>query len=123
MKLLIVLALCAFAIGCGYGSNSGMQTPPAVPAIQSFNPQSATHGGPAFALQVMGVNFASGAFVTFGGSQMQTMFNSSTMVTAQIPQAAIANSGMIPVIVTNPATGGTYGHPPTPSVSMNFQVN
>lgn len=123
MKLTTVLLLCALAIGCGYGSNSGMQTPAAVPKINSFNPANATAGGPAFSLQVMGANFASGASVTFGGNLMQTTFNTSGMVTAQIPQAAIANSGNVPVIVTNPATGGNYGHPATPSQSVDFPVN
>lgn len=123
MKLLTILLLCAVAVGCGYGSKSAMQTPPSVPNITSFNPANATHGDPAFALQVMGANFATGATVSFGGANMQTTVNSGTMVTAQIPQAAIANAGMVPVIVTNPATNGIYGHPAVPSAAVNFTVN
>ncbi len=122
MKLLTVLMLCAVAIGCGYGSHA-MATPGTAPSITSFNPPSATAGGAAFSLQVTGANFGSGAFVTFNNAQMSTTWNSSTQVTAQIPQTAIATAQTVPVTVTNPATGGIYGTKAATSTVMMFTIN
>jgi hypothetical protein len=122
MKLLTVLMLCALAIGCGYGSHA-MATPGTMPTIASFNPPSATAGGAAFSLQVMGANFGSGAFVTFNNAQMATTWNSAGQVTAQIPQAAIATAQTVPVTVTNPATGGIYGTRAATSTAMMFTIN
>jgi hypothetical protein len=100
-----------------------MATAGTAPTIASLNPTSATAGGPAFSLQVMGTNFGSQAFVTFNGSNMTTTVNSSTMVTAMIPQAAIATAGTATVTVTNPATGGIYGTKAATSLAANFTIN
>jgi hypothetical protein len=122
MKLLTVLMLCAVAIGCGYGSRA-MATPGTMPTIASFNPPSATAGGAAFSLQVMGTNFGSQAFVTFNNSKMTTMWNSAGQVTAMIPQAAIATAQTVQVTVTNPGSGGIYGTTAATSQPMSFTIN
>jgi hypothetical protein len=122
MKLLTILLLCAVAVGCGYGSHSAA-TPGTTPAISSFNPQSATAGGPAFPLQVMGSNFSPQAFVTFNNAKMTTTTNSSGEVTAMIPQAAITTAATVQVTVTNPGTGGIYGTTAVTSRSMPFTIN
>jgi len=111
MKLLTVLMLCIVGIGCGYGSHSNMPaTSGTTPTITALNPSHTAHGGADFQLMVNGTSFNSGAFVTFNGTKMTTMRTDSTLVTATIPQAAIATAGMVQVIVTNPAvSGGLYG--------------
>jgi hypothetical protein len=111
MKLLTVLMLCAVAIGCGYGSHATMPaTAGTTPVITALNPSSANHTDPGVNLMVNGMSFNSGAFVTFNGAKMQTTWTNSTLVTAMIPQTAIATPGTVNVIVTNPAvSGGLYG--------------
>jgi hypothetical protein len=121
MKLLTVIVLCALAIGCGYGSHS-MPAPGVAPTITSFNPASATAGGAAFPLLVMGSNFSTQAFVTFNNQKMTTVQNSSGQVTAMIPQAAIATAATVAVTVTNPGTGGIYGTTATTSQPMNYTI-
>lgn len=120
MKLIMVLFLSAIAVGCGYGSRS--MTPSAMPAIATFSPPNATAGGPAFALQITGSSFSPQAFVTFNGTQMTTTDNSSTQVTAMIPQAAIATAATVQVTVTNPGSGGIYGTTPVTSQPMSFTI-
>lgn len=127
MKLLMVLTLCALAVGCGYGSHSQMpQSAGTTPTISQLAPNSATAGGPAFNLMVTGAQFNSGAFVTFNSTKMTTMWTSSTQLTAAIPQSAIMNSGTVQVTVTNPGTpGGLYGGgtAPATSTAVNFTIN
>jgi hypothetical protein len=122
MKLLTVLMLCAVAIGCGYGSHA-MATPGTMPAISSFNPPSATAGGPAFSLKVEGSNFSPQAFVTFNNTKMATVQDNSGEVAAMIPQAAIATAQTVQVTVTNPGSGGIYGTTATTSQPMMFTIN
>ena len=121
MKLLTVIVLCALAIGCGYGSHS-MAAPGVAPTISSFDPPSATAGGPAFSLKVEGSNFSTQAFVTFNNTKMTTVQDNSGQVTAMITQAAIATAATVPVTVTNPGTGGIYGTTATTSKPMNFTI-
>lgn len=114
MKLLTVLLLCAVAIGCGYGSSTPMQVAGTTPTINQQNglsPSSMAENTGPFPLTVIGANFASSAFVTFNNQQMPTTWTNSGKVVAMIPNSAIQTSGMVNVIVTNPATksGGIYG--------------
>lgn len=122
MKLVTALVLCAVAIGCGYGSRS-MTTPATMPAISSFNPPSATAGGPAFSLKVEGSNFSPQAFVTFNNVKMTTVQDNSGEVTAMIPQAAISTAATVQVTVTNPGSGGIYGTVAVTSAPMPFTIN
>src|SRR5215471_3621900 len=128
MKLTLVLLLAIALVGCGgYGSKSN--TPPmagAVPTIANLNPPSVIAGSGQFSLVVTGTKFNSNAVVNFNGAAMTTAFGSATSLTATIPNSAIANSGNVPVTVTNPGTpGGIYGGGTSPatSMAMTFMIN
>ena len=91
-------------------------TPSAIPiSISSISPSSATAGGPAFILTVLGTGFVQGSQVTFNLQSVPTSFMSSTELMATIPASAIAVSGNPYVIVTNP--NGSV------STSISFMVN
>ncbi len=70
------------------------------PAITKINPSSATAGGPAFTLTVLGTNFQSGAVVQWNGADRPTQFLSSTQLTASIPASDIATAGAAQVRVS-----------------------
>jgi hypothetical protein len=104
MKLLALLLVVAFAIGCGaYGSGSG--TMPATPAISKLAPTSATAGGEAFMLTVTGTGFAGNSVVYWNSAALTTTFVSAEEVTAEIPASDIADAGTASLYVKNPGTG------------------
>jgi hypothetical protein len=72
------------------------------PTLSSLTPGDATAGGPAFALDVDGRNFVSGATVLWNGAARPTTFVSATRVTASIAAADIAAPGSAQVSVRNP---------------------
>jgi hypothetical protein len=127
MKSLLALLATIALVGCGYGSKS--TTPPqpgTVPAIANLNPPSIVANSGQFSLVVSGTSFNSNAVVNFNGTAMATTFGSGTKLTATIPNTAIANSGSVPVTVTNPGTaGGLYGGGTSPATStaMTFTIN
>ena len=128
MKLTLVLLLAILLVGCGgYGSKSNM--PPqagTVPTIANLNPLSVAANSGQFSLIVTGTKFNANAVVNFNGAAMTTAFTSSTSLTATIPNSAIANSGNVPVTVTNPGTpGGPYGGGTSPATSTaaTFMIN
>jgi trimeric autotransporter adhesin len=128
MKLALVLLFAIALVGCGgYGNKSN--TPPqpgTVPTISNLNPPSVVAGSGQFSLVVTGTNFNANAVVNFNGTAMTTTSGGATKLTATIPNSAIANSGNVPVTVTNPGTpGGIYGGGTSPatSVAMTFMIN
>lgn len=128
MKLSLVLLLAIGLVGCGgYGSKSN--TPPqagTVPTIANLNPPNVVANSGQFSLVVTGTKFNSNAVVNFNGAAMATAFGSATSLTATIPNTAIANSGNVPVTVTNPGTApGPYGGGTSPATSMatTFMIN
>ena len=127
MKLSMVLLLAIALVGCGgYGSKSNTPQPGAVPTIVNLNPTNVAANSGQFALVVTGTKFNSNAVVNFNGAAMTTTFGGATMLTATIPNTAIANSGNVPVTVTNPGTpGGIYGGGTSPATStaMTFMIN
>jgi hypothetical protein len=130
LKTMLVASLLALALACGYSSNysnpsSGTGT---VPAITQLNPSSATAGGEAFTLTVMGSNFASKAVVNWNGTALTTAYVSGTQLTVAVPASMITNSGTVQNTVTNPAvTGsgiyGTGGSPAQTSTAISFTIN
>ncbi|MGI4741217.1 MAG: T9SS type A sorting domain-containing protein [Janthinobacterium lividum] len=68
-------------------------------------------------LNLSGSNFASGSVVSFNGQNVPTTYNSATLLTATVPAALLATPGSFPVVVTNPAAGGS-----TTSAAVNFVV-
>ena len=128
MKLPMVLLLAIALAGCGgYGSKSN--TPPqagTVPTIANLNPPNVVANSGQFSLIVTGTKFSSNAVVNFNGTPMTTTFGSATSLNATIPNTAIANSGNVPVTVTNPGTpSGPYGGGTSPATStaMTFMIN
>ena len=126
MKLVAVLLLCSLAAGCGYSKTTTPVQPGTAPVISGLVPNNANSGGVAFTFEVDGTKFASGAIINFNGVPQTTTVVSSTKLTTMIAATAIANSGPVPITVTNPATGGgAYGGGTSAATSaaMTFTIN
>jgi IPT/TIG domain len=126
MKLFAVLLLCTLAVGCGYSHSTTPIQPGTMPLISGLVPPSANSGGPAFTFEVDGTNFAANAVINFNGAAQATTVVSASKLTTMIASTAIANSGTVPVTVTNPGKpGGIYGGgtQAATSTAMNFTVN
>jgi IPT/TIG domain len=129
MSTVLLAALTAFTLACGYSSKA--TTPPvagAMPAISELAPNNATSGGPAFVLTVNGSNFSATAAINWNGTAQTTTYVSANQLTATIAASDIATPATVPVTVTNPATGGSgpYGSGGTlaeTSSPMDFTVN
>ena len=76
------------------------------PALTSISPNLVQSGSGSFTLTVKGSGFNSGSTVNVGGNAMTTTFVSSTQLTANVTNAAIANYGWAPVTVVNSTPGG-----------------
>ena len=94
-----------------------------IPVLNSVSPTTFTTG--AIALTLTGSNFVQGAQASFGGTALNTMFISSTQLTAT---GTAATAGSFGVTVANPNPGGSYsssitvqvqsgGGPPPPPMS------
>jgi len=101
-----------------------------MPAIRQLSPGSTTAGGAAFTLTVDGRNFGTKAVVNWNGvaQTASTTFVSNNQLMVMVPASMIANSGDVPITVTNPATSGTgmYGTGATlteTSTPMIFTIN
>jgi YVTN family beta-propeller protein len=98
--------------GCGGGTSPSSINQPTssgsnlAPTITTISPTSTVAGGAAFTLTINGTNFVAASMVNFGGSAPATTFVNSTQLTAAIPAASIASTGVPAVTVTNPAPGG-----------------
>ncbi len=117
-KSAVLALLLAIGLGCGY-SKPKMMTP----AISQLSPSSEKAASGQFTLEVDGSNFASNAVVQFNGANVSTSFVSATKLEATIPASAIMSTGMVPVTVTDPGSGGIYGGMGTLSAAMNFTIN
>jgi hypothetical protein len=126
-KTVILSALLAIGLGCGYSKKSTMPpTAGTMPAIAQLNPSSQTAGSPAFQLEIDGTNFAGNASVSFNGATMTPSSASAAKIEVMIPATAIMNKGPVPVTVTNPGTpGGPYGGGTSPATSaaVTFTVD
>jgi hypothetical protein len=127
METLILAAVLAAGLGCGYSKKTMPAVAGTVPTITQLSPASATAGGATFPLEVDGANFAVAAVINFSGVAQTTTWVSATKLEAMIPASAIMNSGTVPVTVTNPGTppSGIYGGGTLPETSapMNFTIN
>ncbi|MGA8273398.1 MAG: IPT/TIG domain-containing protein [Candidatus Sulfotelmatobacter sp.] len=130
-KLLTILlaALTAFTLACGYSSKSAAPaTAGTMPAISELTPDNMNAGGAAFVLTVNGSDFSSKATINWDGTALTTTQVSANQLMATVPAADIATSATVPLTVTNPAVAGTgiYGADGTmaeTSTAMNFTVN
>jgi trimeric autotransporter adhesin len=86
-----------------------------VPLICAISPSSAVQNGPAFTLNVIGANFASGSAVQFNGAAVPTTLISSSALQAQVPATNLAKAGTFPVTVSN-GSGSA-------SPAVSFQVS
>ncbi len=77
-----------------------------VPTLTSLTPDKTLVSGTSFTLDLAGTLFAPGITVEFGSTLITPTLVSPTQLTAQIPEAAIATSGIVAVTVTNIAPGG-----------------
>ncbi|NPC57514.1 galactose oxidase-like domain-containing protein [Caenimonas soli] len=92
--------------------------PPAVPALVSLAPSSATAGGPAFTLTANGSNFVSGAAVLWNGTARTTTLVSGTQLRAAITAADIAAPGTGQVSVLNPGAAASGALPFTVTAAI-----
>jgi len=127
-QTIILAALMAFGLGCGYSKKSTMPASPGtMPAITQLNPSSMAAGSATFSLEVDGSNFNGNAVVNFNNAAMAgTTWVNSGKLMVTIPASAITTAGMVPVTVTNPGTqGGPYGGGTQAETSavMNFTIN
>jgi hypothetical protein len=126
VKTLILAAVIAIGLACGYSKSNMPTQPGTMPAITQLNPASQASGSAAFPLEVDGTNFAANAVINFNGAKQIPTTVSATKLTTMIPASAIMNAGTVPVTVTNPGTaGGPYGGGTSPvtSTAMNFTIN
>lgn len=117
---LVLAVLVAAGLGCGYSKPSMTAS---MPSISQLSPGTATAGTAQFQLEVDGANFTSGAIVNFNGVAQATTFVSAAKLEATIPASAVTAPGMMPVTVTDPATGGIYGVGAMTSAASTFTVN
>jgi hypothetical protein len=87
------------------------------PVLTSLQPSSTLAGSAAFTLTVNGSGFVSGAVINFNGTARATTFLSATQLTASVLAADVANTGTIPVTVTNPTPGGGTSN------ALTFTIN
>jgi hypothetical protein len=129
LSTVLLAAVCAFTLACGYSSKA---TTPAVagsmPSIAERAPDNMNSGGSEFVLTVNGSDFSSKATINWNGTAQTTTYVSASQLTATISASDIATPATVPITVTNPATSGTgvYGSGGTlaeTSSAMNFTVN
>lgn len=106
-------------LGCGgsfhgtlsQGPNTGPQPAKGEPVVTGVSPASAAAGGQGFTLTVTGTNFAQGDTVEWNTDfPLQSVFVSSTKMTAQVPGDLLDVPGTASIIVQTPASYSlTYG--------------
>ncbi len=74
-------------------------------AISSLSPATATAGNLTLTLQVVGTSFVQGSTVQFGTTALATEFQSSTTLSATIPENLLLTAGSVPVTVLAPGAG------------------
>src|SRR5580692_4938803 len=128
LSTVLLAALSAFTLACGYSSKATMTQPRSMPAISALAPNTMTSGGPSFVMTVNGSNFSTKGTINWNGMAQTTTFVSANQLTATIAASDIATPATVAVTVTNPATSGMgmYGSGGTlaeTSSAMNFTVN
>jgi hypothetical protein len=119
MKVMCVLLLTVFALGCGnYNAAPGMGG--GALHIDALVPNSATNGDVAFTLTVNGTGFTTNSVVYWNTTTRTTHFAMAGQITADIPASDIATAGMATVYVRT--TGGAYGGGAN-SNSVTFTIN
>jgi hypothetical protein len=117
-------AIEAIATASGYSPSAVTSsvyniTPPvnASPVINSISPAFTDAGGETFKLTVTGSGFTSGAVVYWGGTALATQFVGATEVTAQVPVANIASTGVTAITAEIPSSGANQSN------ALQFEVD
>jgi|GEM_PF-2178588 len=87
---------------------------PSAPAISSLVPNTISAGSPGFTLTVNGTRFLTGATVLWNGTSLTTTLVSDSQLTAVVPAALVASTGVASVTVKN--TNGQV------SSAVNFTI-
>jgi photosystem II stability/assembly factor-like uncharacterized protein len=77
-----------------------------VPALSFIAPVSVVAGGMGFALEAVGSNFASTAFLKFNGAARPSVVIATNQLSATISAADITNVSTAQITISNPAPGG-----------------
>jgi hypothetical protein len=129
LSAVLVAALTAFTLACGYSSKAAMPAQPgSMPAVSALAPNTMTSGSSSFMLTVNGSNFSTKGTINWNGMAQTTTFVSANQLIATIAASDIATPATVAVTVTNPATsgmgmGGSDGTMAQTSSAMNFTVN
>jgi len=103
-RLFLALSTCALIVLLA-ACQQQIKSP--TPKITKLAPAHIAAGQPAFTLEVDGSNFTPGSIVTWNGSPRTTIFQTTSVVNAQIFQTDIAHAGSASVaVVTQPPGGG-----------------
>ena len=108
LRLKSWLLLCALVVLCSCAQSINYPAP----SIKSLSPTSITAGQPAFTLTVNGSNFTPASSITWNGVPRLSVFQSTSVMTADLQASDIANPGFVVVNVFTPQPGGGTG--PTP---------
>ena len=87
------------------------------PVLNSISPATVDAGSPVATLTVTGSNFAAQSVVRLGNTDLTTLFQGSTQLSAQVPPSMLTIAQSLPLIVVTPAPGGGS------SGALNFAVN
>lgn len=113
VKTILLVAVHALSLACGYSSKNTAPVAGTVPAITQLSPDSAKAGSGAFTLTVNGSNFGTKAVVNWNGTAQTagTTYVSVNQLTVAVPASLIMTAGTASITVTTPATPGTgmYG--------------
>jgi hypothetical protein len=104
------------APGGGRSAPSTFAVDNPVATLTTIAPNDALINGAATPITITGTGFVTGSTVIFGTAALPTTYVSATQITATVPQASLATSGTIPIVVTNPLPGGG------PSTRIAFTV-
>jgi len=87
------------------------------PTIKALEPTNINAGNPQFTLTVTGFQFTPASSVLWNGSPILTLFQSTNILTAQIPSSLVQNPGSALVTVFTPQPGGGT------TQSLTFDIN
>lgn len=90
------------ADGTASGSSATFTVTSAVPTVTTISPTSTPAGSATFTLTVNGSSFLSGASVLWNGGALTTTYVSGTKLTASVPAANVASSGVATITVRQP---------------------
>jgi len=92
------------------------------PLLTSLSPSSATAGGPAFTLAVIGSNFIPGSVVRWNGSARMTTFIGNSQLRAAIAATDLTSAGSASVTVFTPTPGGGSSAPQSFTINSAAQA-